>query len=92
MIELEDAVGFEYLDDGGLLVANLAAVQGDYWQLSPPAGGLWAIIWESRDFSALAAAFTASTGDAADGVAAAAELCSVLEARGVVRRWSVRPP
>jgi hypothetical protein len=48
-IELDPDIAFEYLDDGGLLVCYLPT--GDYYQLSNPAGMIWQLIWETRDFA-----------------------------------------
>src|SRR3954465_11395736 len=55
-IELDPDIAFEYLDDGGLLITNLR--QTEMWQLSAPAGMIWQLIWETRDFGTTARGMT----------------------------------
>ena len=83
VITLHPELAFEYLDDGGVLICQLE--RGDYWQLSGPAGRIWAWIWESCDFDFVAEAMTRElTEDRRAAVVSLTELCVELRALGVV--------
>src|SRR4051794_17172258 len=82
-IELDPDIAFEYLDDGGLLITNLR--QTEMWQLSAPAGMIWQLIWETRDFGAtvggMAERMEITSEEASDGLVA---FCAEMQAREIV--------